>query len=300
MTADRSHLVQLLKNVKDIPSLPDIAVRVMQMTRDPDIVAEDLDRVISRDPALTSNILRLCNSAYYGLPRVISSLLQAIMYLGFHTVRNLVLTCALSELMGGDRAIYGHGPGGLWTCSFACGVASQQLCRRVRVGQQHGAFTAGLLRDIGKVLIQPKIKDTESTLVEMMTERGLSLLEAERRTLGYTHTEIGAALADHWSFPHELVHAILHHHRPSEAKSVSLVTTVVHVADVMVINRGYGVVLPQLRYPLDDEAARMCKITVEMIEEVASDLDIHVTSISEVFPGKPSDSTGARDPASRG
>ena len=112
-----TNLSSLLKNVKEIPALPDIAVNVMRMTRDPDVTAVGLTGVISHDPGLTGNILRLCNSAYYGLPRVISSLTQAILYLGFHTVRNLVLTCAISDLLGGDRSIYGHGSGGLWTSS---------------------------------------------------------------------------------------------------------------------------------------------------------------------------------------
>lgn len=268
-----------------MPSLPDVAVRVMRMMRDPDVVARDLNKVISCDPGLTSNVLRLCNSAYYGLPRVISSVTQAILYLGLHTVRNLVLTCAISELLSGDRAIYGHGRSGLWTCSLACAVASQQLCRRVRVSQHDTAFTAGLLRDVGKVLIQPKIKDTESTLIEFMTEGGLGLLEAERRTLGYTHSEIGAALADHWNFPDALVHAILYHHRPSEASSISLVTAVVHVADVMVLDREYGVEVPELRYSLDEKSARTIKITPEVIDEVASELDSHIG----VFSGLLSD-----------
>ena len=281
---NETRLSALLKNIKDIPALPDVAVRVMRMTRDADVTANQLTKVISHDPGLTGNILRLCNSAYYGLPRVISSLTQAIMYLGFHTVRNLVLTCAISDLLGGDRSIYGHGPGGLWQCSFACAVASQQICRRVRVTLHDTAFTAGLLRDIGKVVIHRQIKDTESTLVDMMTQGGLSLLEAERQTLGYTHPEIGAALADQWNFPHELVDAIQNHHHPSEAKSISLVTTVVHVADVMVIEKGYGVELEQLCYPLDEEATRISGISQTMIDEVASELDQHISSMGALFP----------------
>ncbi len=280
---DRSRFEGLLKDVKEIPALPDVAIRVMRMTRDPDVTSNQLTDVISQDPGMTSNILRLCNSAYYGLPRVISSLTQAILYLGFHTVRNLVLTCAISDLLGGDRAIYGHGPGGLWTCSFAGATASQEICRRVRVSLHDTAFTAGLLRDIGKVLIHRQIKDTQWTLIELMTDSGLSLREAERQTLGYTHTEIGAALADHWSFPHELVHAILYHHKPSEAGSVSLVTTIVHVADVMVIDREYGVELQQLKYSLDEESVRAAGITQEMIEEVHNELDEHIANVGALF-----------------
>jgi putative nucleotidyltransferase with HDIG domain len=283
MSREESRFEAILKNVKEIPALPDVAVRVMRMTRDADVTANQLTEVISQDPGLTGNILRLCNSAYYGLPRVISSLSQAIMYLGFHTVRNLVLTCTICDLLGSDRTIYGHGAGGLWTNSFACAVASQQIAYHIRPSLHDTAFTAGLLRDIGKVVIHRQIKDTESTLIELMTRANLSLLEAEQQTLGYTHPEVGAALADRWNFPRELVDAIQNHHYPSVTPEGSLVTVIVHAADVMVIERGYGVELTQIRYALDRTATEQKQITQEILDQVAAELDQHIASIRELL-----------------
>ena len=273
----------LLNNIRDIPALPDVVVKVMRMTRDPEVSAAELNSVIGLDPALTGNILKLCNSAYYGLPRVISSVTQAVMYLGFHTVRNLVLTCALSDLLGGDRPLYGHGKGGLWQHSIACAVASQRICEVVSPGQKDTAFTAGLLQDIGKVIIHEQIKDTETSIEEVMIEQNLPLTAAEESVLGYTHAEIGAALADRWNFPVELVHAICYHHNPEDAPSQSALTAIIHIADTYVLDRRYGVELDQLVYPTNPASLEEVGIDREKLDDVLAELDELVDTAMRVF-----------------
>lgn len=273
----------LLSNIRDIPALPDVVVKVMRMTRDPEVSAAELNSVIGLDPALTGNILKLCNSAYYGLPRVISSVTQAIMYLGFHTVRNLVLTCALSDLLGGDRPMYGHGKGGLWLHSIACAVASQKICESVNTGLKDTAFTAGLLQDIGKVIIHEQVKDTETSIEEVMVEQGLSLTAAEQSILGYTHADIGAALADRWNFPVELVHAIHYHHDPSSAPSRSILTSIVHVADTCVLERRFGVEMDQLLYPTASDALEEIGLEQAKVDTALSGLDAMVDKAMQAF-----------------
>ena len=136
---------KILSEITEMPPLPAIVVKVMQMTKDPEVSASQLNKVISMDQALTANILKLCNSAYYGLPRVISSVTQAIMYLGFHTVRNLVMTSALHDMYDVEMAGYGYDKGGLWKHSVATALASQILCKKFRPGLNDTAFTGGLL-----------------------------------------------------------------------------------------------------------------------------------------------------------
>ncbi len=239
----------LLSNVRDIPALPDVVVKVMRMTRDPDITTKDLTDVISQDPGLTGNILKLCNSSYYGLPRMIASVKQAIMYLGFHTVRNLVLTCSMSDILGGNREVYGHGKGGLWLHSFACAVASEHICQLLRPGLKDAAFTAGLLQDVGKVIIHKQIMDTEESIEDLVVSEGISLTDAELSVLGFTHAEIGAALIDRWNFPAELVQAVRYHHTPEDAPSESMLTSIVHLADTIVLRKGIGITIDGLVYP---------------------------------------------------
>ena len=257
----------------------------MRMTRDPDVTAGQLTAVIGQDPALTVNILKLCNSAYYGLPRVVSSVTQAITYLGFHTVRNLVLTCALSDLLAADQEIYGHGKGGLWLHSYACATASEKLCEKSRPGLKDTAFTAGLLRAVGKVIIHDQTKDTVSTLVELMTTQNLTLIEAETNVLGYTHTEIGAAVARRWNFPAELVHAIQYHIDPTLAPNHSLSTWVVHVAGSGMLSRNVGVELEQICYPVQPEAYDEIGLSAEQVDELLDPVPEEISSVAGMLSG---------------
>ncbi len=275
----------LFSKIKEVPALPDVVVKVMRMTRDPDVTAGQLTAVIGQDPALTVNILKLCNSAYYGLPRVVSSVTQAITYLGFHTVRNLVLTCALSDLLAADQEIYGHGKGGLWLHSYACATASEKLCEKSRPGLKDTAFTAGLLRAVGKVIIHDQTKDTVSTLVELMTTQNLTLIEAETNVLGYTHTEIGAAVARRWNFPAELVHAIQYHIDPTLAPNHSLSTWVVHVAGSGMLSRNVGVELEQICYPVQPEAYDEIGLSAEQVDELLDPVPEEISSVAGMLSG---------------
>ncbi len=261
---------KIIREIKEIPPLPDIVVRVLKLTRNPDVSAQELTQVISQDQALTGNILRLCNSSYYGLPRVVSSLTQAVMYLGFYTVRNLVLTCSVSQMYSTDTEIYGYRKGGLWFHAVACAMASEILCKRVRPDIHDTAFTAGLLHDIGQIIMGIRIKDTAETIVDLMTNGGLSEIDAEKEAVGFSHDELGAMIADNWNFPEELVHAIRFHQFPEKAQTKSLLTAIVHIADAIVLKLGYGVELEQMKHPISSFALKATGIKegeLDTIEE---------------------------------
>ncbi len=257
---------KLLQHVKEIPAIPDVVVKVMQLTRDPDVTAENLTRVISNDPGLTSNVLRLCNSSYYGLPRTVSSPTQAVMYLGFHAVRNLVLTCSMSRLFDPESVIYGYTQGGLWEHAVSCALTSEMICKRVRLDIHDAAFTAGLLQNIGKIIIGSAIKDTADTIIDLMTNEGLTELNAERQALGFSHEELGSLLADQWNFPEELVHSIRHHHNPEEAKSPTLLSSLVHIADSIVLGLNVGIELEELKYEPEKFALNHLDLSKESFE----------------------------------
>lgn len=257
MNVEKKLPEKVLRIIKDIPAIPDIVVAVMQMTRDPDVTAKQLTDRISQDPGLTANILRLCNSAYYGMPRVVSSLNQAIMYLGFHTIRSLVLTCSFNRFFNPGKPIYGYVKGGIWHHSIACAIASDLICKQVHSEVHDSAFTAGLLHDAGQLALGLSIKDTADTIIDLMTNENLPELEAEREAVGFTHEDLGAHLADAWNFPDELIHAMQHHHNPIESETQSEMTSIVHIADAIVLDLGCGVDLEQMKYPVNPNALKM-------------------------------------------
>ncbi len=259
---------RISREIEDIPPLPDIVVKVLQLIRDPKATAKELTALISQDQALTSNILRLCNSAYYGMPRVVSSLSQAIMYLGFHTVRSLVLTCSLSQLFNPTTKVYGYEKGGMWYHTVACAMTCETICKKVRPDISDTAFTAGLLHDIGQLIMAVNIKDTSETILDLIQNQNFSELEAEREAVGISHDELGAVVADKWNFPEALVHTIRFHHTPSRTKNRSILTSIVHIADTLVLDLGLGIELEEMKYPTSSYAMQITNVDDALLEEV--------------------------------
>ncbi|MDX9753463.1 MAG: HDOD domain-containing protein [bacterium] len=239
---------KLIDEIHDVPPLPDVVVDVMRLTREPNTTAKQLTEIIAKDQGLTGNVLRLCNSAYYGLPRTVSSLNQAIMYLGFHTVRNLVLTCSIHNFYNPKSEIYGYQNGGLWIHVLACARVSDLISTKLRMDLKDTAYTAGLLHDIGQLIIGNQIEDTAETIVDMMLNGNMNELQAEEEVVGYTHCMLGAAVADKWNFPTELVHAIQYHHTPNQSVKNIILTDIVHLADSVVLAMGFGVALEQIKF----------------------------------------------------
>ena len=231
---------KVLKQVGEMPPLPDVVTKVMQMTKDPDVSASQLNKVISMDQSLTANILKLCNSAYYGLPRIISSVTQAVMYLGFHTVRNLVMTCTMHQMYGGEMKGYGYEEGFFWRHSISVALGSQVICKKVRPGLNDTAFTAGLLHDLGKMILSRVLPEEIEKVVSQTKEEQQQLFRSEFAVFGFDHAYIGARIADQWNFPPELIQAIGYHHQPEKAKGRPLLAAIVNVGDLITLRLGLG------------------------------------------------------------
>ncbi len=278
---------RFLSIIEEIPAIPDVVVKVMQLTRNPDVTAKELTDMISNDPGLTGNILRLCNSAYYGIPRVVSSLNQAVMYLGFHTIRSLVLTCSINSFFNPKQPVYGYVNGGIWHHSVACAITSELICNHVRPELHDSAFTAGLLHDIGQLILGISIKDTSETIIDMMINGGVDELQAENDSLGFTHEELGAHLANAWNFPDDLIHAICHHHHPLESKTQTEMTSIIHIADAMALELGFGIELEQMKFNVDPAALAKFGLNHEwlasMREEASALIDEKATQFMEIL-----------------
>lgn len=269
---------RILKELDEMPPLPDVVTKVIQMTKNPDVSASQLNKVISMDQALTANILKLCNSAYYGLPRVISSVTQAVMYLGFHTVRNLVMTCTMQDMYGGRMGGYGYKEGGLWKHSVAVALGSQILCKKIRPGLNDTAFTAGLLHDLGKMVLNKFVGERFEEIKKVVEEKNIPMHEAEVQVFGFDHALIGAKISDQWNFPPELVQAIGFHHHPEKAKGRPLLAVIVYAADMAALKLGYG---PEIQANEPSELSDYAKEALgpqaeqfdKLLEEMAEALD---------------------------
>ncbi|NLW57048.1 MAG: HDOD domain-containing protein [Firmicutes bacterium] len=233
-------LIDLVESrIREIPTLPMIAHRVLVLLNNPKSSASDLERVIKHDQALAARVLKLVNSAYYGFHRRITTVGQGIVILGYQTIRDLVLSVSIAELfrMRGKSKIFDRAA--LWEHSVGVAVGAQLLARRAALPLEEEAFIAGLLHDIGIVILDQCLT-TEFDEIVNLTKGGLPLIQAEEQVLGFNHTAVGKMLAEKWNFPPLFVEVLRYHHRPSQRRNHWAMTSLVFVADHLCQEAGIG------------------------------------------------------------
>ncbi len=234
---DRTSLRQLTESTTALPTLPLVASRLLEAVARMDAdTTEEVARILALDPSLTARTLRLANSDCYGFPRKVGSVELAVLVLGSGTIRDLVLTASVVQTLApGDRALTK-----LWNHSMACGVAARALGERVRYRLLGEAYAAGLLHDVGAVLLRQQHPGRFDAALALASSQGQSLGEAERSLYGSDHSEVGGWLAERWGLPAEIVEAIACHHRPWEAVRAPELTALVHIADSLADGAGYA------------------------------------------------------------
>lgn len=219
-------LKELISDIKELPTLPQVAVTLMNLLDDPSTSAVEVNRVMARDPALAGKILRLVNSAYYGLSNKVSSLNQAIVIIGFKTVKSVALSASVMGLFKGAKESGPFDKTLFWKHSIACACVARLAAGKNKVFDPETAFSAGLLHDIGKLVLAHHLPSKADEIVSLAQEKKISFLDAEQEVLETNHTEIGGWLVETWSLPQELVDAIGHHHDLESAPQKELVAVV--------------------------------------------------------------------------
>ncbi|MGQ0823898.1 MAG: HDOD domain-containing protein [Actinomycetota bacterium] len=257
----------LIVEVTQLPVQPGAAMRLLWMLEDPRTSAADLGRLIESDPSLSTQVIRLANTAFYGLSGKVSSAWRAVTVLGLATVRALATTAAFDLFSEKGRSV----PDDFWPHSVTSAAAAAALARRVGV-QSNEAFSAGLLHDIGSALVFRRAPRRYDAVLDRMTQNAaLTVVDAEREEFGVTHAEVGSAALGVMRFPAEMVDAInFHHHHPSEV--TSLLGRLLIAGDALALtvdgltseqNIEIGVALEALEIPASSEQA--------LLEEVARD-----------------------------
>ncbi len=265
-------LDSIVAAVNDLPALPGVVSRVMQLTDDPDSTAQDISNVLNQDQAITARVLRLANSAYYGYTRRINTVADAIVFLGFKTIRSIVLAASVSDILNKELEGYALEYGELWRHSQACAMAARMIARKVRFNNLDVAYTAGLLHDIGKVILNTTMKDTYHEVVDRVSIGDMSFNQVEMEILGFDHAVVGSRVASKWSLPEQLVEAIAWHHEPEEAITNPQLTAIVHIADAVCMAMGIGIGIDGMMYPISSGAMELLGLNETDIEKIISDL----------------------------
>lgn len=241
-------LANIVNRVKDMPVLPNRVNRIIELTEDPDSTIHDLEKEILKDQSLTSSILRLANSAYYGYPRKIDTVSQATILLGFQTIKSMTLASTVSKMMVHELKGYALEKNGLWTQSQTCAIISRYIAQEVKFSNPEAAYIAGLLRDIGKTILNYYVENEYNAIINKVEYGNISFLDAEEEILGFNHAQIGEKIAEKWNFPEELVEAIGLHHTPEKSTINPKLVSLVHIADAITMMIGVSIGADGLKY----------------------------------------------------
>ena len=185
----------IVKQIKQLEPLPQVTNRVMELVQDSRSSMNDLAKIVGFDQALTANILKVCNSAYFGLNKQVESVQQAIVYLGMDQVVDLVLMSGASRNLNAQHKGYDLGAGELWKYSVSSAILARELALKLGADNKQLIFTAALLKDIGKVVLQQFVAESFRDINELVAHQGYSFREAEKEILGIDHAELGGLVA---------------------------------------------------------------------------------------------------------
>ena len=222
---------QLAESVQDLPSLPAVVMELLSNIEQDNIDISVLAKKVSYDQALTAKTLRLANSSSFGLQVKVATIQQAITFLGFQTTRNLITTAAVTGCFP-NGLCPGFNDKAFWRHSIATAACARSLARRLRFNQDV-AFTAGLLHDIGRLVLVTGHPQAYGEVLAWRSRHDGEWLEAERAVLGIDHVDAGVALAEHWNFSDTMRQAIAYHHAP-ETPGAGFLAAIVHVANAVV------------------------------------------------------------------
>jgi putative nucleotidyltransferase with HDIG domain len=200
--------------IRSMPSLPTTVAKVLEVCNNPQTSPADLNHVISLDPVLVGRVLKLINSAYYGLGQQVTNLVRAIIMLGINTVKNLALSTAVMGNLSSKKDFQGLNMEGFWRHSLCVGVAAKILARQRGTDpkQVEEYFTAGLLHDIGKIPLNAVLSKEYMLTVSVADRERISLFRAEEKTLGMNHAQAGAMIVKAWRLEGPVGDAIVNHH----------------------------------------------------------------------------------------
>jgi HD-like signal output (HDOD) protein len=272
----------ILRKLTELPPMPQVMFKAREVMNDPASSFKALADILETDQAMATRVLRLANSAYYGLAGKVSSVQHASVLLGYKTVGEIVSMAGSSSLLGNSLEGYELDSGDLWKHSLAVAMASRLIANKVSPAEENDAFAAGLIHDSGKLVLDKYVFERKILFEEFMSSGQDTFLSAEKDILGLDHAEIAAEMCNSWKIPKSLTTAICYHHYPSGSRENKL-TYIVHVADSLALMSGLGTGLDGMLYKMDEKAmeflglqeddlSRILEETVEAVEKIAEQM----------------------------
>lgn len=263
------------KSMVDLPALPNVIVQVLQATDKDTVTTSEVEGLLASDAAITTKLLKVVNSAYFGLPRQVGSVGHAITILGMHQVRNLVLSVGVLNALSSPSPKVFEIQKSFWEHSFASATCGQTLARRRGMSSkdQDLVFIGSLLHDIGRLFLFTLFNQPYTQVLSDAERLEEPVTEVEKRILGITHAELGGILADKWNFPTQLTDLIKHHENPMECEDPDNHNRLfcVHVADRLATETADGGP-NKVTWPWSDEASKWLGYSEEQLNDLRTEV----------------------------
>lgn len=263
-----------VNRIKTLPTMPGVVKQLCGLMESDDTTTTEIAEMIATDQVLSAKVLKIVNSPFYGFPGRIATINHAVVLLGFNVVKGIVLSAAILGYM--TAAVKG-----LWEHSLGTAVTAGALGRTLGLKEPEELATAGLLHDLGKVLLSVEMKSECAAVIQKVKKEKVSFIEAEQEILfGVNHCTIAGWLAEEWNLPPRLAEPLTRHHRPDKAGNAAVATAVVHLADICTRALQFGsggdpyvpAIQPEAMEMLDLKMADMPGL-LEVIDDELEDID---------------------------
>ena len=271
---------KILKRIKDLPPMPKVLFKARQVMDDPKSGFKEIAKIIESDQAIAAKVLKVANSAYYGLSGMVNSIHQATVVLGYETLEQVITMVSSSSMLGKQLKGYRLNAGVLWRHSLAVAMASRIIAQKRAPSMEGDAFSVGLIHDAGKLALDLHLHKKRKEIDDYLNHVEMNFRKAEREVLGFDHTEIAYDLCQKWKLPTTHAEAMRYHHTP-EGSGDNQLAHIVHVADYLAMQAEYGIGPAFDGEPLNPESLNMLQLKPEHLEKFTAEMVDAVEKITE-------------------
>jgi putative nucleotidyltransferase with HDIG domain len=279
-----TNIDDIISGIGTLTPIPPVAVQIMALSEDENSSVSDIADLIIHDPSITASLLKICNSAHFGLSRQVESVRDAITLLGLDQIVELVLLNGTAENFRDEPDGYGLGEGELWHHAVLSAHVAKVLAENHGLAnKKHLIFTAALLKDIGKIIMGRFVAFSYEKINILVHSKGYSFNEAEKEIIGMNHEELGAQIGKKWRFGDKLIYIIGNHHMTDETCRNDPETALVYLADIVCMMIGFGTSVDGLAYRFYSDVLNRMNLTEKDLQNVIFDTGEHRQKIEKLL-----------------
>jgi putative nucleotidyltransferase with HDIG domain len=273
------NLTSLVAKVTDLPPMPTVVMKALEMTLDPDVSVHNLQLMISKDEALSAKILRIVNSAMYSLRREVSTVSHAVAVLGIETVKSVLMAASVERVFHGSKDL---GAKLMSDHSWGTALAARAIARRVKYENMEEALVCGLMHDIGKPVLLQNLRTRYTEIISAVYSGSSSFNEMEMLAFGFSHAHVGALLARKWNFPPQLAEAVGFHHDPLSAPKHKKLACIANLANLFMITLGIGFVKNKVLALEKEVSAEYLHLNEPTLVELGMEIETAIQATSNL------------------